>query len=40
MILLYAVLFSTQRSAVLGRPPGSAPLSSLALEVVLTGMRP
>jgi len=40
VILLYAVLFSTRRSATLGRPPGSAPLSRLALQIVLRGMRP
>jgi TetR/AcrR family transcriptional regulator, fatty acid metabolism regulator protein len=40
VILMYAVLFSTRRSATLGRPPGSAPLSRLALQIVLRGMRP
>jgi TetR/AcrR family transcriptional regulator, fatty acid metabolism regulator protein len=40
VILLYAVLFSTRRSATLGRPPGSTPLNRLALEIVLRGMRP
>jgi TetR/AcrR family transcriptional regulator, fatty acid metabolism regulator protein len=40
VILMYAVLFSTRRSATLGRPPGSTPLSRLALEIVLRGMRP
>jgi TetR/AcrR family transcriptional regulator, fatty acid metabolism regulator protein len=40
VILMYAVLFSTRRSATIGRPPGSAPLSRLALQVVLRGMRP
>jgi hypothetical protein len=38
--LMYAVLFSTRRSASIGRPPGSAPLSRLALQIVLRGMRP
>jgi AcrR family transcriptional regulator len=40
VILMYAVLFSTRRSVSLGRPPGSAPLSRLALQIVLRGMRP
>jgi AcrR family transcriptional regulator len=40
VILLYAVLFSTRRSATFGRPPGSTPLSRLALQIVLRGMRP
>jgi AcrR family transcriptional regulator len=40
VIILYAVLFSTRRSATLGRPPGSTPLSRLALQIVLRGMRP
>ena len=40
VILMYAVLFSTRRSATIGRPPGSAPLSRLALQIVLRGMRP
>lgn len=40
VILMYAVLFSTRRSASIGRPPGSAPLSRLALQIVLRGMRP
>jgi TetR/AcrR family transcriptional regulator, fatty acid metabolism regulator protein len=40
VILLYAVLFSARRGATIGRPPGSSPLSRLALQVVLRGMRP
>jgi TetR/AcrR family transcriptional regulator, fatty acid metabolism regulator protein len=40
VIVLYAVLFSTRRSATLGRPAGSSPLSQLALQIVLRGMRP
>lgn len=40
VILLYAVLFTARRGATIGRPPGSAPLSRLALQVVLRGMRP
>jgi TetR/AcrR family transcriptional regulator, fatty acid metabolism regulator protein len=40
VIVLYAVLFSTRRSATLGRPAGSSPLSRLALQIVLRGMRP
>jgi AcrR family transcriptional regulator len=40
VIVLYAVLFSTRRSATLGRPAGSSPLSGLALQIVLRGMRP
>jgi AcrR family transcriptional regulator len=39
VILLYAVLFAGRRGATIGRPPGSAPLSGLALNVVLRGMR-
>jgi AcrR family transcriptional regulator len=38
VIVLYAVLFSTQRAATIGRPPGSAPLGGLALQTVLRGM--
>jgi hypothetical protein len=40
VIVLYAVLFSTQRGATIGRPEGSAPLGRLALEITLRGMRP
>lgn len=40
VIVLYAVLFSARRGATIGRPPGSAPLGRLALQVVLRGMRP
>jgi TetR/AcrR family transcriptional regulator, transcriptional repressor for nem operon len=40
VILLYAVLFSGRRSVTIGRPPGSTPLSRLALQVTLRGMRP
>jgi TetR/AcrR family transcriptional regulator, fatty acid metabolism regulator protein len=40
VILLYAVLFGARRGATIGRPPGSTPLSRLALSVVLRGMRP
>ncbi len=40
VIMLYAVLFGARRSATIGRPPGSTPLSRLALAVVLRGMRP
>jgi hypothetical protein len=40
VIVLYAVLFSTQRGATIGRPEGSSPLGRLALEITLRGMRP
>jgi AcrR family transcriptional regulator len=40
VIVLYSVLFSARRADTLGRPPGSTPLSRLALEIVLRGMRP
>lgn len=40
VVLLYAVMFATRRGASIGRPPGSAPFSQLALDVVLRGMRP
>ena len=40
VILLYAVLFSARRAATIGRPPGSAPLGRLALQIVLRGLRP
>ena len=40
VIVLYSVLFSTRRSATIGRPPGSTPLSRLALQIVLRGMHP
>jgi AcrR family transcriptional regulator len=40
VVLLYAVLFSAQRAATVGRPSGSSPLGRLALQVVLRGMRP
>jgi hypothetical protein len=40
VIVLYAVLFSTQRGATIGRPEGSSPLRRLALEITLRGMRP
>lgn len=40
VIVLYAVLFCTQRGATVGRPPGSIALTQLALDVVLRGMRP
>ena len=40
MIVLYAVLFSAQRGATIGRPEGSSPLGRLALEITLRGMRP
>lgn len=40
VIVLSAVLFSARRSATIGRPPESAPLGRLALQVVLRGMRP
>jgi AcrR family transcriptional regulator len=40
VIALYAVLFSARRGATIGRPPGSAPLGRVALQVVLRGMRP
>jgi AcrR family transcriptional regulator len=40
VIVLYSVLFSTRRGATIGRPPGSTPLSRLALQIVLRGMRP
>jgi AcrR family transcriptional regulator len=40
VILVYSVLFAGRRSLTLGRPPGSTPLSHLALDIVLRGMRP
>ena len=40
VILLYAVLFSARRGVTIRRPPGSTPLSRLALQVALRGMRP
>jgi AcrR family transcriptional regulator len=40
VVLCYSVLSTTRRGATLGRPPDSPPLSNLALEVVLRGMRP
>jgi TetR/AcrR family transcriptional regulator, fatty acid metabolism regulator protein len=40
VIVLYAVLFGARRGATIGRPPGSTPLSRLALAVTLRGMRP
>jgi AcrR family transcriptional regulator len=40
VILLYAVLFAGRRGATIGRPPGSTPLSRLALQTVLRGMHP
>jgi AcrR family transcriptional regulator len=40
VILMCAVLFSARRGATIGRPPGSAPLGRLALQVVLHGLRP
>jgi TetR/AcrR family transcriptional regulator, fatty acid metabolism regulator protein len=40
VILLYAVLFSGRRGVTIGRPPGSTPLSRLALQTVLRGMQP
>ncbi|MGH3067573.1 MAG: TetR/AcrR family transcriptional regulator [Streptosporangiaceae bacterium] len=40
VIVLYAVLFTTQRGATIGRPEGSSPLGRLALEITLRGMRP
>jgi AcrR family transcriptional regulator len=40
VILLYSVLFAGRRSLTLGRPPGSTPLSHLALDIALRGMRP
>jgi AcrR family transcriptional regulator len=40
VIVLYSVLFSGRRAVTLGRPPGSTPLSQLALQIVLRGMRP
>ena len=40
VIVLYSVLFSARRSDTLGRPPESTPLSRLALQIVLRGMRP
>jgi AcrR family transcriptional regulator len=40
VVLCYSVLSATRRGATLGRPPDSPPLSQLALEVVLRGMRP
>jgi hypothetical protein len=39
IILLYSVVFSANRSASLGRPPGATPLSLLALEIVMKGLR-
>jgi AcrR family transcriptional regulator len=40
VIVLYAVLFSARRAETIGRPPGSTPLSRLALQIVLRGLRP
>jgi AcrR family transcriptional regulator len=40
VVLCYSVLSSVRRGATLGRPPDSPPLSELALDVVLRGMRP
>jgi AcrR family transcriptional regulator len=40
VILHYAVLFAGRRGATIGRPPGSTPLSRLALQIVLRGMHP
>jgi AcrR family transcriptional regulator len=40
VILLYSVLFAGRRGLTLGRPPGSSPLSHLALDITLRGMRP
>lgn len=40
IVLCYAVLAATRRAVTLGRPRDSPPLSQLALEVVLRGMRP
>jgi hypothetical protein len=40
VIVLYAVLFAARRGTTIGRPPGSTPLSRLALSVVLRGLRP
>ena len=40
VILLYAVLFAGRRGVTIGRPPGSTPLSRLALQAVLRGLRP
>ena len=40
IILLYSVLFAGRRGLTLGRPPGSSPLSHLALDIALRGMRP
>jgi TetR/AcrR family fatty acid metabolism transcriptional regulator len=39
VILLYSVLFSARRATTIGRPPASTPLSRLALQIVLRGMR-
>lgn len=39
VIVIYGVLFSGRRGASLGRPPGSTPLSRLALQIILRGMR-
>jgi AcrR family transcriptional regulator len=40
IILLYSVLFAGRRGLTLGRPPGSSPLSHLALDIALRGMQP
>jgi len=40
VVLCYSVLSSTRRGASIGRPSDSPPLSQLALEVVVRGMRP
>jgi AcrR family transcriptional regulator len=40
VVLCYSVLSAARRVATLGRPPDSPPLSQLALQVVLRGMRP
>jgi AcrR family transcriptional regulator len=40
VVLCYSVLSAARRGATIGRPSDSPPLSQLALEVVLRGMRP
>jgi AcrR family transcriptional regulator len=40
VVLCYSVLSANRRGATLGRPPDSPPLSELALDIVLSGMRP
>jgi AcrR family transcriptional regulator len=40
VIVLYAVVFSGHRAAVIGRPADASPLGRLALDTVLAGLAP